>query len=290
MGELGRSIDSEMMNESSSSSASNCSHLFVGHGICLACKTKVSCVEGQPFGYLFPGLCLSREAVSVTKHLTTLISVYGHRKLHLVLDLDRTLIHSMKTTNLTKAEKYLIKEEKSGSRKDLRTYDGRLIIKLRPFVEEFLKEANKLFTMFAYTKGRSSYGHAVVRMIDPNKIYFGDRVITREESPGTKTLDLVLADERGIVIVDDKLDAWPHHQRNLLEVTKYFYFRNDHKYTKPSYAERKSDESRSKRVLMNLLKFLKQVHNGFFTCGLEDELDFKDVRCLIKGPFKPPGC
>ncbi|XP_006299691.2 RNA polymerase II C-terminal domain phosphatase-like 4 [Capsella rubella] len=281
-----------MVNESSSSpGSSNCTHLFVRHGICFACKAKVSCVQGRPFGYLFSGLHLSHEAVSFTKHLTTLISLYGQRKLHLVIDLDHTLIHSVRTSNLSKAEKYLIKEEKSGSRKDLRTYKDRLV-KFRPFVKEFLTEANKLFTMFAYTRGGSTYGHAIVRMIDPNKTYFGDRVITRKESSGTKTLDLVLADERGVVIVDDTLDAWPHHKRNLLEITRYLYFRNDKRFKRPglSYAERKSDEGRSERALVYLLKFLKQVHNGFFTCGLEDELDFKDVRCLIKGPLKPHRC
>jgi len=287
-------IDPVMMNESSSSSSSssNCSHLFVRHGICFACKKKVSCVHGREFGYLFSGLRLSHEAVSFTKHLTTLVSVYGRKKLHLVLDLDHTLIHSMKTSNLSKAEKYLIKEEKSGSRKDLHKYNNRLV-KFRPFVEEFLKEANKLFTMTAYTKGGSTYGQAVVRMIDPNKIYFGDRIITRKESPDLKTLDLVLADERGIVIVDNTLNVWPHHKRNLLEITSYFYFKNDGKNmmrSRLSYAERKSDESRTKRALVNLLKFLKEVHNGFFTCGLEEELDFKDVRYLIKGPLKPHGC
>ncbi|CAH8260570.1 unnamed protein product [Arabidopsis lyrata] len=268
-----------MMTRSSSSSSSNCSHLFVRHGICFTCKTKVSYVEGRAFDYLFSGLRLSHEAVSFTKQLTTLVSVYGHKKLHLlVLDLDHTLIHSMKTLNLSNAEKYLIKEEKSGSRKDLRKYNDRLV-KFRPFVEEFLKEANKLFTMTAYTRGGSTYAKAVVRMLDPNKIYFGDRIITRKESPDLKTLDLVLADERGI--------------RNLLEITSYFYFKNDHRNimrSRLSYAERKTDESRTKRALVKLLKFLKEVHNGFFTCGLEEQLDIKDVRYLIKGPLKPHGC
>ncbi|CAN7112427.1 unnamed protein product [Brassica rapa subsp. narinosa] len=85
------------------------------------------------------------------------------------------------------------------------------------------------------------------------------RVITKRDSPVTKTLDLVLGDERGIVIVDDRVDS-------------------------------KGDESESSGALANLLKYLKEIHNGFFSCDVQEELDTKDVRLLIKGPFKPHGC
>ncbi|CAL9213131.1 unnamed protein product [Arabidopsis halleri] len=36
-------------------------------------------------------------------------------------------------------------------------------------------------------------------MIDPDKVYLGDRVITSKESPDKKTLDLVGADKRIVV-------------------------------------------------------------------------------------------
>ncbi|XP_006406990.2 RNA polymerase II C-terminal domain phosphatase-like 4 [Eutrema salsugineum] len=280
-----------MMNKLSSSSLGNCGHWFVRQRICLACKTKPSLVQGQKFNYLFSGLGLSHEAVSFTKRLTTLTSLHGHKKLHLVLDLDHTLVHSVKASDLSEAEKYLIEYERSGSKKNLWHFRGWLI-KSRPFVNEFLREANKLFNMYVYTKGDFRYAQAVVRVIDPNKTYFGDRVITRGDSPNTKTLDLVLADERGIVIVDDTVDVWPHHKRNLLQISKYFYFKHGciNIESKPSYAERKRDESRSRGSLANLLKFLKEVHNEFFSCGVEEELDTKDVRLLIKGPFRPHGC
>ncbi|CDY21824.1 BnaC01g36240D [Brassica napus] len=113
--------------------------------------------------------------------------------------------------------------------------------------------------MYVYTKGDLFYGQEIAKMIDPDKTYFGDRVITRRESRHTKTLDHVLGDERGIVIVDDTV-------------------------------ERKRDESKSRGALANLLKYLKDIHNGFFSCDVQEELDSKDVRLLINGPFKPHGC
>ncbi|CAA7058700.1 unnamed protein product [Microthlaspi erraticum] len=276
---------------SSSPSRGNCGHGFVRHRICLACKKKPRSVEGRAFDYLFSGLHLSHEAISLTKHLTTLISIYRHKKLYLVLDLDHTLIHSVKVSNLSKAEKCLVKADESGSMNNLGRYKDRLV-KLRPFVNEFLEEANKFFNMYVYTKGKYEYAQAIVRMIDPNKVYFGDRVISRQESPHWKTLDLVLADERGILIVDDRLDVWPDHKRNLLQITRYSFFKYDrgNKKAKSSLAEEKKDESIKRGALANLLKFLKEIHNGFFSCGVEEDLDSKDVRSLIKGHFIPKRC
>ncbi|CAF2154959.1 BnaA01g28770D [Brassica napus] len=143
---------------------------------------------------------------------------------------------------------------------------------------------------YVYTKGDLLYGKEIAKMIDPDKTYFGDRVITRRESRHTKTLDYVLADERGIVIVDDTVEVWPHHMRNLLKITRYFYFKHNGIDKVSSYAERKRDESKSRGALANLLKYLKDIHNGFFSCEVQEELDTKDVRLLIKGPFKPHGC
>ncbi|KAL0719433.1 hypothetical protein Bca4012_068757 [Brassica carinata] len=270
---------------SSSPSHSNCGHWYVRHGTCLACKKKPSLVKSRKFDYLFSDLRLSQEAVSFTKRLTTLISLHTHKKLHLVLDLDHTLVHSVKVSNLSEAEKYLIIE---GEKQGMKLYDNR-IIKVRPFVEDFLREADKLFNMYVYTKGHFMYGKEIVKMIDPDKAYFGDRVITRRESPFRKTLDHVLADERGIVIVDDTVAVWPHHMRNLLKITKYFYFIHKDINKVSSYAERKTDESRSNGALANVLKFLKDIHSSFFSCDVQEDLDSKDVRLLIKGPFKPHG-
>ncbi|KAF8090054.1 hypothetical protein N665_0490s0049 [Sinapis alba] len=274
---------------SSSPSHCTCGHWYILHGTCLTCKEKPSLVQNLPFNYLFLGLHLSQEAVSFTKRLTTLILLHRHKKLHLVLDLDHTLVHTVKVSNLSQGEKYLIEGE---TQPCLKLYQNR-IIKVRPFVKDFLEEANNLFNMYVYTKGGLSYAKEIVRMIDPNKTYFGDRVITKRDSPVIKTLDLVLADERGIVIVDDTVHVWPHHNRNLLNITRYNYFKhkdNINNVSKPSYAESKGDESKSSGALANLLKHLKEIHNGFFSCVVQEELDTKDVRLLIKGPFKPHGC
>ncbi|KAG5398243.1 hypothetical protein IGI04_020057 [Brassica rapa subsp. trilocularis] len=76
-----------------------------------------------------------------------------------VLDLDPRLLHTTHLPRLTEAEKYLIKEAASITRDDLRKWNADcddpmvFLTKLRPFVHDFLEEANKIFTI--YTKGIS---------------------------------------------------------------------------------------------------------------------------------------
>ncbi|ESQ43058.1 hypothetical protein EUTSA_v10014191mg [Eutrema salsugineum] len=275
-------------NYSSSSSSTNCGHFFVRYGICCNCRSTVGKHEGRAFDYLVDGLQLSHEAIAVTKLLTTHVTCLNDKKLHLVLDLDHTLLHTVMVSMLSEEEKYIIGEV--GSREDLWRFNGghssEFLIKLRPFLQEFLKEANEMFNMYVYTMGSRDYAKTVLKLIDPKRVYFGDRVITREESPYVKTLDLVLADECGVVIVDDTPQVWPDHKRNLLEITKYKYFRDktrsDVEYSK-SYAEEKRDESHKDGSLANVLKVLKEVHERFFKDGVEKELknDPKDVRLLL---------
>ncbi|XP_056866622.1 RNA polymerase II C-terminal domain phosphatase-like 5 [Raphanus sativus] len=268
-------------------SSRRCRHWFVRYGICTTCNSTIDKAQSRAFDYLSHGLRLSHEAVAVTKHLTTLVSCSNEKKLHLVLDLDHTLLHTTPIPRLTESEKYLIQKAGSNTRDDLRKWKAPgdptvFLTKLRPCLREFLKEANKMFTMYAYTMGNRDYAKFILDLIDPKHIYFGERVITRDESPYMKTLELVLAHERGVVIVDDTRDVWPDHKRNLIEISRYKYFRmSNRQYSKP-YSEEKTDESESNGGLVDVLKLLKEVHCEFFRVANEKELESKDIRLLLQ--------
>ncbi|KAJ0232157.1 RNA polymerase II C-terminal domain phosphatase-like 5 [Hirschfeldia incana] len=278
-------------NEPSYSSKRRCGHWFVLYGVCTTCNSSVDIDQGKAFDYLLKGVQLSDEAVAVTKHLITLVSCSNEKKLHLVLDLDHTLLHTTRLLCLTEAEKYLIEEAGSNTRDDLYKWQPQgenpvvFLTKLRPFVRDFLEEANKLFTMYVYTKGNRDYARFIMSMIDPKGIYFGERVITKDESPYMKTLDLVLAHERGVVIVDDTRDVWPYHKSNLVEISKYNYFSTNKSQQSKPYSEEKTDESEDNGGLANVLKLLKEVHCGFFSVNEEKELESKDVRSLLQESF-----
>ncbi|BAB02545.1 unnamed protein product [Arabidopsis thaliana] len=266
-------------------SPNNCGHWYIRYGFCIVCKSTVDkTIEGR----VFDGLHLSSEALALTKRLITKFSCLNMKKLHLVLDLDLTLIHSVRVPCLSEAEKYLIEEAGSTTREDLWKMKVRgdpisitieHLVKLRPFLCEFLKEANEMFTMYVYTKGTRPYAEAILKLIDPKKLYFGHRVITRNESPHTKTLDMVLADERGVVIVDDTRKAWPNNKSNLVLIGRYNYFRSQSRVLKP-HSEEKTDESENNGGLANVLKLLKGIHHKFFK--VEEEVESQDVRLLLK--------
>ncbi len=55
----------------------------------------------------------------------------------------------------------------------------RYVVKARPGLSEFLAQATKLFELEVYTFGTRPYADAVVRFIDPDGVYFGDRVVSR---------------------------------------------------------------------------------------------------------------
>ncbi|EOA37741.1 hypothetical protein CARUB_v10012534mg [Capsella rubella] len=263
-------IETSCLEPESIRVTSNCSHFFVRYGICCNCRSTVDKDHGRAFDYLVHGLQLSHKAVLVTKSLTTQLACLNKKKLHLVLDLDHTLLHSVMVSRLSEAEEYLLRE--SYFRGDLLMLDREMLIKLRPYLHEFLREANELFCMYVYTMGNRDYVQAVLK------------VITRDESGYTKTLDLVLADECGVVIVDDTRQVWPEHERNLLQITKYKYFRDCYHKASKSYAEEKSDDSKSHISLRNVLKVLKNVHKEFF-CGGIEKLDSKDVRLLLQEQY-----
>ncbi|KAJ0264397.1 FCP1 homology domain-containing protein [Hirschfeldia incana] len=278
-----RKIEPVFIDYLSSFSPSICLHSFACHGVCTACNSIVDKRNYRSFPNLSEGSQIHRDSIAKAKHLTTKFSSMGDKKLTLVLDLDHTLVHTTSVPSLTEAEKYLIQEAAGGSRHDLWLLKGPgedLIIKLRPFVGDFLREAQKMFTMYVYTMGNRCYAESVLELIDPQGIYFRKRVITRDESPYVKTLDLVLADERGVLIVDDTREVWPDHKSNLVQISEYNYFRMSNGQCSMPYSEERTDESECDSGLANVFRLLKEVHCGFFR--VKEELESNDVRVLLQ--------
>jgi RNA polymerase II C-terminal domain phosphatase-like 3/4 len=81
-----------------------------------------------------------------------------------------------------------------------------VMTKLRPFVRTFLKEASEMFEMYIYTMGDRQYSLEMARLLDPQGVYFKDKVISRDDGTqkNVKDLDLVLGAENSILILDDK--------------------------------------------------------------------------------------
>ncbi|KAK7822351.1 rna polymerase ii c-terminal domain phosphatase-like 4 [Quercus suber] len=85
-----------------------------------------------------------------------------------------------------------------------------MMVKLRPFVHTFLKAASTMFKIYMCTMCTRSYALQVAKILDPEN-----------------TLDLVLGEERMVLILDDTKSVWSKHPFNLIHIKRYRYFDSD---------------------------------------------------------------
>ncbi|CAH8358778.1 unnamed protein product [Eruca vesicaria subsp. sativa] len=271
-----------------SSSKLPCEHPGTFGNMCFVCGQKVE-VTGVSFAYIHKGFKLQQDEVSRLRDMD-MKGLQSQRKLCLVLDLDHTLLNSTVLRDLRPEEEYL--KSHTHSLQDVSGGDifmlefMHMMTKLRPFVHSFLKEASKMFVMYIYTMGDRPYARQMAKLLDPTGEYFGERIISRDD--GTvkhqKSLDVVLGQEKAVLILDDTENAWPGHKDNLIVIERYHFFASsckqfDHRFQ--SLSQLKSDESEPDGVLSAVLRVLKQTHSLFFQEGGED-LSSRDVRSLLK--------
>ncbi|XP_010039244.2 RNA polymerase II C-terminal domain phosphatase-like 4 [Eucalyptus grandis] len=243
-----------------------------------------------PSGFLQPSLRLSHKYTDQMREANTQ-AVLGLKKLHLILDLDHTLLHTVRFSYLTPEEKKKLKAEAKRNMEgggpagssDIfldSTSEGFFITKLRPFVREFLREADKMFELTVYTMGRRAYLSMKTKLLDPDGQYFGNRLIAREDCTlkGGKSLDVVLAKESNVLILDDTVVVWPDHAENLIPVEPFYYFSHgsQKRGVQPSIIHNKGEHEGG---LVTALRVLKEIHERYFNSelGLKGEGDVREL-------------
>ncbi|WVZ73307.1 hypothetical protein U9M48_021631 [Paspalum notatum var. saurae] len=217
------------------------------------------------------------------------------KKLILILDLDHTLLNSTRLNKFSPIEQE--KGFTSNTMDDpsmgifrLDRYSINMLTKLRPFARGFLAQANTMFEMYVYTLGGPDYARAVVQLLDPDGAYFGERVVSSQESSrrDMKSLDVIPGAEDAaatVVIIDDTETVWPWHQDNLILIDRYFYFAsgcNKLDYQFNSLAEQGLDEKEHDGALAVVLSVLGRVHKGFFDSVHDHGGHRADVRAVIR--------
>ncbi|KAL2927635.1 RNA polymerase II C-terminal domain phosphatase-like 4, partial [Bienertia sinuspersici] len=72
------------------------------------------------------------------------------------------------------------------------------MVKSRPYVQNFLEEANKLFCLSIATRARRLYALAMATILDPRGCYFANRGVSRDDlrvGDKRKRLEAVLGHE-----------------------------------------------------------------------------------------------
>ena len=157
------------------------------------------------------------------------------RRLSLVVDLDQTVIQACVDPTIGEWKKdpdnpnyeavkdvreFQLVEDASGAR------GCWYYIKLRPGLERFLETISKLYELHIYTMGTRGYAQKIAKIIDPERKFFGDRILSRDESGSlvAKNLQrLFPVDTKMVLIIDDRGDVWKWND-NLVKVTPYDFF------------------------------------------------------------------
>ncbi|KNA05958.1 hypothetical protein SOVF_185530 [Spinacia oleracea] len=285
----------------------SCPHpVFIGNS-CTKCGQETNgTISTIPFWYIYPRLNVCLKEVNRIRD-TNLQRLLSRRKLHLVVDLDHTLVHTRKLYKLSPEDRNFLRlrSKRYGVDYNLAGELGTLFqvgdgwTKLRPFVREFLREASTMFDITIYTLGCRAYAWDMSKLLDPDGMYFDNwRVISREDCVALdkhkKCLDVVLEHERVVVVMDDNEAVWEDHKTNLFKVTPYNYFSyfspedkvHDASPPRLSWSQLNGDESGENGVLAMALDKLRLVHQAFFddnstVKGIEDYGN-RDVRQVLQ--------
>jgi FCP1-like phosphatase family protein len=102
----------------------------------------------------------------------------------------------------------------------------RYFVKLRPKLQYFLDELSPLFQMSIYTHGTRKYAEGTCKIMDPEGVYFGRRIVSRSDHPelgANKSLaHLLKTDWSMVLIYDDREDVWKGEQGDHLLCAKPF--------------------------------------------------------------------
>lgn len=232
-----------------------CGHAVQYGGLCALCGKAVE-DEKDYLGYNYEdratiamshdntGLKISLdEAQKIEENTYTRLA--NEEKLILVVDLDQTVIHA--TVDPTVGEwqrdpnnpnyravkdvqSFCLEEETilPPDWKGPRPQPTKCwyYVKLRPGLKEFLERVAQLYELHIYTMATRNYALAIANIIDPTREYFGDRILSRDESGSLthKNLKrLFPVDQSMVVIIDDRGDVW-QWESNLIKVVPYDFF------------------------------------------------------------------
>ncbi|KAL8711104.1 MAG: hypothetical protein Q9220_004485 [cf. Caloplaca sp. 1 TL-2023] len=222
-----------------------CAHDVQFGGMCVKCGQDMTRLE-----YVSAQVDAARATINMVHDKTSLVvspveayrleneakrRLLASKKLSLVVDLDQTVIQACVEPTIgdwmsnpdnpnheavKDVREFQLVEDAAGTR------GCWYYIKLRPGLAEFLDRMSRLYEMHIYTMGTRGYAQKIAQIIDPDRKYFGDRILSRDESGSlvAKNLQrLFPVDTNMVVIIDDRGDVWKWSD-NLIKVTPYDFF------------------------------------------------------------------
>jgi RNA polymerase II subunit A-like phosphatase len=223
-----------------------CTHETQFGGLCVDCGEDMTKVD-----YLTKERNVNRATVNLTHDNTALLVSHNEavraeedtkkrllssKKLTLIVDLDQTVIHT--TCERTVAEWQADPENPNYEAvKDVQGFQladdnvsnvaaNWYYVKMRPGLEDFFDKMSKIYEMHVYTMATRAYAQAIMKIIDPERKYFGDRILSRDENYTDKLKNLTrlfYQNTNMVVIIDDRADVW-QYSPHLVRVPVFNFF------------------------------------------------------------------
>ncbi|CAK5078170.1 unnamed protein product [Meloidogyne enterolobii] len=276
----------EKTNEEIVGKEENCAHEIIIKDMCGNCGKDLRIKGGysgertEPVGanismiHHVPELVVSNEVASqlgARDHE----NILRQRKLILLLDLDQTLVH---TSNRP------LKPCEAASSTNLFGYQlfgNTFFTKIRPYTHHFLEHINKLYELHIVTFGQRMYAHKIAELLDPNKIYFDYRVLSRDELLSSihkagNLKALFPCSEQLVLMLDDRPDVWMHSDA-LIRLKPYRFFLDVGDINYPLEKENKdSDENKKKNINEKIVEKKEMEKKEKEEKG-EESLNQKDI-------------
>ncbi|KAL2925258.1 RNA polymerase II C-terminal domain phosphatase-like 4 [Bienertia sinuspersici] len=242
------------------------------------------------FDYIEPNLTLTSEEIRSHRD-ENFQNLLENKKLHLILDLDHTLIHS---TSIYSNKVATSNEEIEPYNPMNDTYEilnGTYTVKLRPGAREFVEQVSSMFELSVYTLSQRNYAREVVKLFDyeteDGTFSRFKWVIAKEDCVNhrRKGLNKVLSHQEVVLIVDDSRKVWMEYgSKNLIHVSPYYYFFEEEKNTSffNVFGKKKKKKKEIDKALARVLAILEEVHRRFYDKDFEQEFEHGKVNLLYK--------
>uniref|UniRef100_H2YDS9 RNA polymerase II subunit A C-terminal domain phosphatase n=1 Tax=Ciona savignyi TaxID=51511 RepID=H2YDS9_CIOSA len=233
----------------------SCTHPVVMKDMCAECGVDLRLLKGRVNKQAQVSMVPNIPELKISEQQATELGEQDKARLHklnklvLLVDLDQTLIH----TTQNQAFAHMCKDEEDFFTFQLHKNEPTLYTKLRPYCREFLLAISKCYELQVVTFGSRMYAHKIAEFIDPNKKYFANRILSRDEciNPLRKSGNLRYLFPCGdsmVCIIDDRDDVWSGVP-NLIMVRKYSYFPGSGDINSPDKMEAKKEtDSRKDQV------------------------------------------
>ena len=205
------------------------------------------------------------------------IDCVNSKKLILICDLDETLLSSI-FMNFERLKSLNIENLDINDHYLSESYFNYIHTKLRPHLKEFLTEMSNYFELHMMSLGNKEYVNHMLSKIDPDKRFFGDRIVCEDEIQDNNKREKVnklFPDGDNIVcVIDDTEQVWKSYP-NLSLIKRYSIFQAigcnlitdqllQNESTKDIIKKSFLIESDKDNYLVKKAKKLLEIHKNYF--------------------------